>query len=27
LTQNAKGTRALLRVWSGGGSHFILIED
>jgi len=27
LTQNAKERRALLRVWSSSGSHFILIED
>ena len=27
LTQNAKDKRALLRVWSSRGSHFILIED
>ena len=27
LTQNAKHKRALLRVWSNSGSHFILIED
>ena len=27
LVQNAKDKRALLRVWSNGGSRFILIED
>ena len=27
LTQNAKDRRALLRVWSSSGSHFLLIED
>jgi serine protease Do len=27
LTKNAKDKRALLRVWSNSGSHFILIED
>ena len=27
LTQRAKDRRALLRVWSSSGSHFILIED
>jgi Do/DeqQ family serine protease len=27
LTQNAKDGRALLRVWSNGGSHFVLMED
>ena len=27
LTQNAKDRRALLRVWSNGASHFILVEN
>jgi len=27
LTQSARARRALLRVWSSSGSHFILIED